>query len=78
MGRVNVAVGKSTVKTRLAAVNPLKQMEKATVQVKGLGNVNEFLSSQSANISRKLGAKIGQGRLPYSASKAGVEHAKKP
>ncbi|MGU2211083.1 hypothetical protein ACSEU6_29940, partial [Pseudomonas aeruginosa] len=38
--------------------------------------VDTFLSSQAANLNKKLGAKIGEGRLPYEASRAGVEQAK--
>ncbi|PAU65523.1 DUF637 domain-containing protein, partial [Pseudomonas indica] len=41
-----------------------------------LGGVDTFLSSQAANLNKKLGAKIGEGRLPYEASRAGVEQAK--
>ncbi|WP_242455602.1 hemagglutinin repeat-containing protein [Pantoea agglomerans] len=45
-------------------------------QIPGLGEVNDFVTSQSINLNKKLGAKIGEGRLPYEASKAGVEQAK--
>ncbi|MGF7224509.1 hemagglutinin repeat-containing protein [Pantoea agglomerans] len=45
-------------------------------QIPGLGEVNDFVTSQSTNLNKKLGAKIGEGRLPYEASKAGVEQAK--
>ena len=45
-------------------------------QLPGLGEVNDFFTSQSINLNKKLGAKIGEGRLPYEASKAGVEQAK--
>ncbi len=58
------------------AANAGKNAGKETAQVKNLGDVSEFLSSQSANINKKLGTKIGQGRLPYEAGKAGVEQAK--
>ncbi|APQ10305.1 hypothetical protein BJP27_01840 [Pseudomonas oryzihabitans] len=45
-------------------------------RVPDLGGIDEFLASQSNNLNKKLGAKIGEGRLPYEASKAGVEQAK--
>ncbi|QNU42452.1 hypothetical protein IDH70_14040 [Mixta calida] len=71
MGRINIGAGnQGSVETVRAAVG------KSRLQVKNLGNVNDFLSSQSAHINRKLGVKIGQGRLPYEASKAGIEQAK--
>ena len=41
-----------------------------------LGGVDAFLGSQAANLNKKLGTKIGEGRLPYEASRAGVEQAK--
>lgn len=50
---------------------------KGTVQVKNLGNVDDFLASQAKNLNKKLGAKIGEGRLPYEAGKTGVDLAKK-
>lgn len=47
------------------------------VRVESLGSIDEFLASQSKNLNKKLGAKIGEGRLPYEAGKNGVEMAKK-
>ncbi|MFP6862235.1 DUF637 domain-containing protein [Pseudomonas sp.] len=41
-----------------------------------IGGVDAFLGSQAANLNKKLGTKIGEGRLPYEASRAGVEQAK--
>ncbi|HHG9496739.1 TPA: VENN motif pre-toxin domain-containing protein [Citrobacter farmeri] len=76
-----IGVGKTAAeaaaaKAEAVAVNALKNAGKETTQVKNLGNVSDFLSSQSIDINKKLGTKIGQGRLPYSASKEGVEQAK--
>ncbi|EOY5093599.1 hypothetical protein ACP3A9_001889 [Citrobacter amalonaticus] len=76
-----VSVGKTAAeaaaaKAEAVAANALKNAGKETTQVKNLGNVSDFLSSQSIDINKKLGPKIGQGRLPYSASKEGVEQAK--
>ncbi|MGY2261934.1 hemagglutinin repeat-containing protein, partial [Pseudomonas sp. SDO55104_S430] len=45
-------------------------------QVPGFGEVDDFFASQSTILNKKLGAKIGEGRLPYEASRAGVEQAK--
>ncbi|MGN8141414.1 two-partner secretion domain-containing protein [Pseudomonas sp. 22105] len=44
--------------------------------VSGLGDVDEFVASQLSNINKKLGEKIGQGRLPYERSRAGIDQAK--
>ncbi|WP_226067782.1 hemagglutinin repeat-containing protein [Dickeya zeae] len=76
-----IGVGKTAseaavAKTEAVAVNALKNAGKETTQVKNLGDVGAFLSSQLANINKKLGTKIGQGRLPYPAGKEGVEQAK--
>ena len=49
---------------------------KGTQKLPELGGVDAFLGSQAANLNKKLGAKIGEGRLPYEASRAGVEQAK--
>ena len=38
----------------------------------GIGNVDNFIASQQKRLFSKLGAKIGQGRLPYEASKEGI------
>jgi filamentous hemagglutinin len=45
-------------------------------KVPGFGEVDDFFASQSANLNKKLGTKIGEGRLPYETSRAGVEQAK--
>ncbi|MBX8577600.1 hemagglutinin repeat-containing protein, partial [Pseudomonas cichorii] len=50
--------------------------DKSVQNVPGFGAVDEFFTSQSANLNKKLGTKIGEGRLPYEASRAGVEQAK--
>lgn len=42
----------------------------------GLEGGDDFLASQNKNINQKFGEKIGQGRLPFESSKAGVEQAK--
>jgi len=49
---------------------------KGIQKVPGLGEVDDFFASQSTNLNKKLGAKIGEGRLPYEASRTGVEQAK--
>jgi hypothetical protein len=49
---------------------------KVAQKVLGLGEVDDFLALQSTNLNKKLGSKIGEGRLPYEASKTGVEQAK--
>ncbi|MDR8522872.1 RHS repeat domain-containing protein [Shewanella fidelis] len=41
----------------------------------GIGNVDNFIASQQKRLFSKLGAKIGQGRLPYEASKEGIMSA---
>jgi len=50
--------------------------QKGIQKVPGFGEVDDFVTSQSANLNTKLGTKIGQGRLPYERSKSGVEQAK--
>ncbi|GFM70313.1 hypothetical protein PSCICL_13050 [Pseudomonas cichorii] len=50
--------------------------DKSVQNVPGFGAVDEFFTSQSANLNKKLGTKIGEGRLPYEASRTGVEQAK--
>jgi filamentous hemagglutinin len=40
-----------------------------TIRIESLGNIEEFLESQSKNLNKKLGAKIGEGRLPYETGK---------
>ena len=49
---------------------------KGIQNVPGFGEVDDFFASQSANLNKKLGTKIGEGRLPYETSRAGVEQAK--
>lgn len=49
---------------------------KGIQKVPGLGEVDDFFASQSTNLNKKLGTKIGEGRLPYEASRTGVEQAK--
>ncbi|WLG52999.1 filamentous hemagglutinin N-terminal domain-containing protein [Pseudomonas sp. FP1742] len=49
---------------------------KGIQKVPGFGEVDDFFASQSANLNKKLGTKIGEGRLPYETSRAGVEQAK--
>ncbi|WP_217501306.1 hemagglutinin repeat-containing protein, partial [Pseudomonas brassicacearum] len=49
---------------------------KGIQKVPGFGEVDDFFASQSANLNKKLGTKIGEGRLPYERSRAGVEQAK--
>ncbi|WP_416408658.1 two-partner secretion system putative hemagglutinin TpsA2 [Pseudomonas paraeruginosa] len=56
--------------------HPVKPGAKGVQKLPELGGVDTFLSSQAANLNKKLGAKIGEGRLPYEASRAGVEQAK--
>ncbi|YCI30448.1 hypothetical protein M1E08_06225 [Erwinia sp. PK3-005] len=77
MGRIFSGVVHSTMKTKSAAVDALKKVERGCVKLKNLGNINDFLLTQSANLDKKLGKKIGQGRLPYAPGKAGIEQAKK-
>ncbi len=77
MGRISSGVVHSTMKTKSAAVDALKKVERGRVKLKNLGNINDFLLTQSANLDKKLGKKIGQGRLPYAPGKAGIEQAKK-
>ena len=72
LGRTNIGVTKSI--SEVGAMTAPVGISR--VEVKNLGNVSDFLSSQSANINKKLGTKIGQGRLPYEASKSGIEQAK--
>jgi hypothetical protein len=40
-----------------------------------LNNVDEFIASQINRLEKKLGTKIGQGRLPFIPGKAGTEDA---
>lgn len=42
-----------------------------------LEDVGRFMLSQAKRLDDKLGAKIGQGRLPFTPGKAGTEAAKK-
>ncbi|WP_241356156.1 DUF637 domain-containing protein, partial [Pseudomonas aeruginosa] len=65
--------------SQLGAVGDLGRLgggAKGVQKLPELGGVDTFLSSQAANLNKKLGAKIGEGRLPYEASRAGVEQAK--
>ena len=43
--------------------------------VPNLGGVDDFILSQTSNINKKLGTKIGQGRLPFEKSQTGVAKA---
>jgi len=57
--------------------HPVKEAGAKGIQkVLGFGEVDDFFASQSANLNKKLGTKIGEGRLPYETSRAGVEQAK--
>ncbi|MGD8205428.1 hypothetical protein [Pantoea sp. FN0305] len=76
MGRIFPEVFHSSIKTKSAAVKAMNKIEGERVKLKNFGNVSDFIFTQSANLNRKLGVKIGQGRLPYEASKAGIEQAK--
>ncbi|WP_287815916.1 hypothetical protein, partial [Pseudomonas sp.] len=49
---------------------------KGIQKVPGFGEVDDFFAAQSSNLNKKLGTKIGEGRLPYETSRAGVELAK--
>ncbi len=65
--------------SQLGAVGDLGRLgggAKGVQKLPELGGVDTFISSQAANLNKKLGAKIGEGRLPYEASRAGVEQAK--
>lgn len=43
--------------------------------VPNLGGVDDFILPQTSNINKKLGRKIGQGRLPFEKSQTGVAEA---
>ncbi|WP_213202283.1 VENN motif pre-toxin domain-containing protein [Erwinia rhapontici] len=43
--------------------------------VNPIGDVDSFVSEQLSNLNKKLGTKIGQGRLPYERSGDGVNQA---
>lgn len=66
------------VRLGVAAFNAAKSGggAKGIQKVPGLGEVDDFFASQSTNLNKKLGAKIGEGRLPYEASRTGVDQAK--
>ena len=49
---------------------------KGSMKASDLGGVDDCIASQTQNLNRKLGEKIGQGRLPFEKSKTGVEQAK--
>ncbi|WP_139833031.1 MULTISPECIES: hypothetical protein [unclassified Pseudomonas] len=53
-----------------------KKSPKGIQKIPGFGEIDDFIASQSTNLNKKLGAKIGEGRLPYERSRAGVEQAK--
>lgn len=39
-------------------------------------NIEDFFSNNASRLNKKLGAKIGEGRLPFERSREGVEKAK--
>ncbi len=42
----------------------------------GIDKVDDFMSTNAERLDQKLGKKIGQGRLPFERSKAGIKKAK--
>jgi hypothetical protein len=43
---------------------------------KSVGNVGDFMADNASRLNKKLGKKIGQGRLPFERGKEGIEKAK--
>lgn len=61
---------------RIANANGVKpSVPKITTRSYKINSGKEFVSNNMTQLEKKLGSKIGQGRLPFEKSKTGVEKA---
>lgn len=60
----------------VAAVKAASKLIKGSKVTSGVENVSEFMDHNATRLNKKLGRKIGEGRLPFERSREGMEKAK--